>query len=106
MLVKRLLVIVVYSIIVFATGCATPPLTPEGRTVRCITPEMTQECKFLGPVGLPETADCWPGNCQEVLFNLLKNRVAEMGGDSYVVVNSTATKWGFSAQVDAYRCNR
>ncbi len=93
------------------TGCTTIhqiPLTAEGKFVRQILPEMISPCEFLGVVeeegerggGYPE------GRLWREVLNKVRNTVAEMSGNSYVLLNQNTPIYNYHVitQVDAYRC--
>ncbi len=88
------------------TGCTTVliPLTAEGKFVRQIPPEMISPCEFLGVVEEEEIGSWEPvANWRNVL-NKIRNTVAEMGGNSYVFLQTTTMGNHANTQVDAYRC--
>ena len=82
-------------ILVLALGCVS--LTPDGRMVRELSLRPpTTDCQFLGIV---ERND---GLTWRDTMNALRNNVAEIGGDTYVLV-SVDDASGY-AQAEAYQC--
>ena len=114
--------IIVLALIVLAAGCATK-LTTAGSLVREVAgPDIRGECEFLGIVlaqdnkaamasgvaaGLsedPTTSSvantAMYGRRSSELLNQLRNKVAEAGGDAFLVVGSAP----FEMQAESYRC--
>ena len=116
---------VALCVLVVASACAAK-LTPQGRLVREGPPEIRGECEFLGVVEATDrgarTAAAVAGGAagfsngaiagQAVgrsmsgsstkMLRHVRNKVAEMGGDIFVV----ATIDRFDMQAEAYRCFR
>ena len=88
---------------VFLAGCSTE-LTPEAQLVRQITPQMTSNCKFLGPVSGTEIMGMTLADDTNSALNKLRNEVANRGGNAFVLTNSASTLDGANAQGDAYSC--
>lgn len=108
-----------------AVGCAAK-LTPQGRLVREGPPEVRQECEFLGIVeatdrrartvaaiaggatGFADGAVAGQRAGRRVsgsstkMLRHVRNKVAEMGGDVFVVANIDR----FDMAAEAYRCFR
>ncbi len=98
-------------------GCATK-LTPQGRLVREGPPEARGECEFLGIVeatdrgarasafatGFSEGASAGRrvSGSSTTMLRHVRNKVAEMGGDIFVVAGVDR----FAMQAEAYRCFR
>jgi hypothetical protein len=78
-------------------GCvAKSPLTPEGRMVRQIQPDWANRGTFLGSVQVQ-------ADCEQRLLNRLRNKIAEMGGNAYVINDRSAGKWFMRLDADAYK---
>ncbi len=84
-------------------ACSTE-LAPDAKLVRQISLAKADTCSFLGPVtgsesmGLDESMDV------QSSFNQVRNTVAGLGGNSFVV-SSTNTSFASSVvQADAYAC--
>ncbi len=84
-------------------ACSTE-LTPEAQLVRQITPQMTANCKFLGPVAGTELFGMTAAEDANSALNKVRNEVANRGGNAFVLTNSATTMDGSNAQGDAYRC--
>ena len=82
-------------ILVLGLGCVS--LTPSGRMVRQLSVRPSDaDCQFLGIV---ERND---GLTWRDTMNALRNSVAEIGGDAYVLVSVDEAS-GY-AQAEAYQC--
>ena len=92
-------------VLILLTGCTTA-LTSQGRQVRQIPAQVVPACEFLGIVsgrsslGFDAAADA------DNALNEVRNTVAELGGNAFVLNQSVATLDGSSAQAEAYRCAR
>ena len=87
-------------------GCTTVliPLTAEGKFVRQIPPEMISPCKFLVVVEEEESGSWTPVDNWRNVLNKIRNTVAKMGGNSYVLIQTTTSANYTNTQVEAYRC--
>ena len=87
-------------------GCTVVNLSEKGRFVRLISPESTPPCEFLGVVEAEVGLAVTPVGTMRNVLNGMRNTVAEMGGNSYVLTYISANDGGgvASSQVDAYRC--
>jgi Domain of unknown function (DUF4156) len=96
-----------FAFIALATltaGCSTE-LTSEAKMVRQVTPQMTASCKFLGPVSGTELFGMTVADDTNSALNKVRNAVAVLGGNAFVLTNSASTLDGANAQGDAYRCS-
>jgi hypothetical protein len=86
-----------------ACGCATQ-MTAEGAQVRQITPAETQYCRF---VSLVEGAN-YLGNTMDHdragALNEVRNKVAALGGNAFVIAGGGSAPIGTFVQAEAYAC--
>ncbi|MEQ5826095.1 DUF4156 domain-containing protein [Sulfitobacter sp. NFXS29] len=84
-------------------GCSTE-LSQGGKKVRQISLQTADACQFLGPVtgseamGLDEAMDVTSS------FNKVRNSVAQLGGNAFVVSSSSTSTASTVVQADAYSC--
>ena len=89
--------------LVTAVGCG-PTLTKAGALVRDIQPEASSRCRYLGAVeGLQGNGTTSDEN-EAGATNDVKNRVAGLGGNAFVVRERTRSMWGVIIRADAYLC--
>lgn len=84
-------------------GCTTE-LSQEATKVRRIPASIESGCQFLGPVSGAEYWGMSIADDAESALNQVRNKVAEMGGNAYVINGSSSTYEGSIYQADAYRC--
>ena len=104
-------------VVTLALGCATK-LTTAGSMVREVpNPAVRSECEFLGIIEAGDTRAAGMDGFQAGLegqsagpirqtstmepIRKIRNKVAEMGGDAYIIVGAA----GYEVQAEAYRCN-
>jgi len=86
-----------------SSGCATK-LTEQGRMIRQIQPDWSTSCKFLGVIDASEI-DGWDiADNRRGALNSIRNQVAEMGGNAFVVSQTTTSELRTLIQADAYKC--
>ena len=91
------------SVIIVLAGCSTE-LSQAGKSVRQISLQSANACQFLGPVtgsesmGLDEAMDVTSA------YNKVRNAVAQMGGNAFVVSSSSTSSASTVVQADAYKC--
>ena len=85
------------------SGCSTP-MTQEGSQVRQIRAEAVTPCKFISVVqGTNNFAWTMSGD-RAYALNKIRNQIAELGGNAYVLTQTNTDEWGTNTQVDAYNC--
>src|SRR4051812_741424 len=89
--------------LLFLAGAALPELTPGGRAVQTMTPDVVGACEPLGP------ASSWkPGSegGQQAADVDIRNRIAARGGNAIVVriVNVEHPKEDAEIIAESYRC--
>lgn len=84
-------------------GCAAP-LTQQGRMVRQIQPDWATNCTFMGVVDASEGMGYDEADDRRGTLNKIRNQVAAMGGNAYVLSDCTSTSAKTLAQADAYKC--
>lgn len=89
-------------------GCVTTKLTPEAEKVRVtINLDAVKGCKLLGNV---DASDRMNGGmvgqmaAEENANRRLRNKAAEMGANTVLMVNSTTGTSGSRARAEAYAC--
>jgi len=98
---KRYLVAV--AALLLLAGCAAQ-LTQKGRMVRQIQPDWATECEFLGVIDASEGSGWDIPDDRRGALNKIRNRVAEMGGNAFVISQSTSNDFRTLIQADAYKC--
>ena len=85
------------------TACSTE-LSQEGKSVRQISLQSSNACQFLGPVTGSESMGIDEGMDVTSAFNKVRNSVAQLGGNAFVVSTSSTSSATTVVQADAYRC--
>lgn len=91
------------SVIIVLAGCSTE-LSQAGKPVRQLSLHSANACQFLGLVtgsesmGLDEAVDVTSA------YNKVRNAVAQMGGNAFVVSSSNTSSASTVVQADAYKC--
>lgn len=85
-------------------AACTTELSQEATKVRRIPAAINSGCSFLGPVSGAEYMGMSISDDAESALNQVRNKVAEMGGNSYVINGSSTTYEGSIYQADAYLC--
>lgn len=98
---KRLLLILPFA--VGAIACTTE-LTPGAQQVRQISTLSAENCSFLGPVSGTEYFGLSVAGDTASAMNKARNRVAELGGNSFVLSNTNSSGDATIVQADAYLC--
>ena len=82
-------------------GCATP-LTQQGRIVRQIQPDWSTKCEFLGVINAYEETDWDVADDRRRALNKIRNQVANMGGNAFVISQISSNGFRTLIQADAY----
>lgn len=94
-------------VLLLLAACASDVvITPAAQRVRQITPGLLA-CRFIGQEFAQDTSGTHPENCTERAFDKMRNRVAEMGGNGYVILGRTVDACllgGTRTRFEAYRC--
>jgi hypothetical protein len=85
------------------SGCSTP-MTQEGSQVRQIRAEAVTPCKFISVVQGTNSTSWGVARDRANALNKVRNQVAELGGNAYVLTQTNTDEWGTNTQVDAYNC--
>ena len=89
-------------------ACSSVPLSDGGRRVRMIEPDQTDACRFIANDQLSDSASgTSPGVCAQRADAAMKNRVAELGGNAYVITYRLVRPClagGTTLIFDAYHC--
>ena len=84
-------------------GC-TAQLTRAGSQVHRIQPDAATRCRFLGAVAGSHANGASVTDNELGATNELRNRVAQMGGNAFVLTHTNSNMWRSVAQADAYLC--
>ena len=84
-------------------ACSTE-LTQEGKSVRQISLQSANACQFLGPVTGSESMGIDVAMDVTSSYNTVRNSVAQMGGNAFVVSLTSTSAASTVVQADAYRC--
>jgi hypothetical protein len=89
-------------------SCSSVPLTTEARRVREIQPDWANSCKLITTEEVNNTSfGAHPGICAQRAQDSMRNRVAELGGNAYVVTYrsvSLCLVGGTTISFEAYKC--
>lgn len=96
---------VVALLVLLVAGCAAK-LTPAGSLVRQVpaVASVRAECEFLGVVDVRESQGWDLADDRRGAFNGVRNRVAEMGGDAFILLADDSGLMGAVVQAEAYNC--
>jgi hypothetical protein len=83
--------ITVFCLSIFLFACSSVPLTEEGKKVRAINPDWSNQCEFITTEEIVSNRGYSPSDCKAKAFYIMKNRVAELGGNAYVKVNEVVS---------------
>lgn len=101
------LLIIILLCISSATHSGTP-LTEEGKKVREISPDWSNQCDFMGTKEVTNASfGANPDVCKKRAFDEMKNKVGELGGNAYLVTYidvSPCLFGGTTITFEAYRC--
>ncbi|MDD2929960.1 MAG: SHOCT domain-containing protein [Sideroxydans sp.] len=93
---------------IFIASCGSVPLTPEAKRVRQIQPDWANACKLISVDEIQSTNGYSPADCQNKAFYVMLNRVAEMGGNAYLVTHESVSPCltgGTTLTFEVYSCN-
>lgn len=99
---------IVVFLAILLVSCGNVPLTPEARLVRKIQPDWANTCKLISMEEINSTNGYSPADCQNKAFYLMLNRVAEMGGNAYVITHESVSPCltgGTTLTFEAYKCS-
>ena len=102
-MIRRLIVVAVTATLV---GCATS-LTPAGSLVRDLSNEpvfVRTNCQFISSLDANENMGGGLSENLRSARNKIMNRVAELGGDTFLVVDNNADGASAFMTAEAYRC--
>ncbi len=102
-MIRRLIVVAVTATLV---GCATG-LTPAGSLVRDLSNEpvfVRTNCEFIASLDASENMGGGLSENLRSVRNKIMNRVAELGGDTFLVVDNNADGASAFMTAEAYRC--
>lgn len=97
--------IISFFVIVSFSGCAAQ-LTQQGSMVRQIQPDWATNCKFLGVIEASEGAGLDYSDDMSGALNTVRNKVAERGGNAFVINQTASSVMRTKIQADAYNCPR
>jgi len=89
-------------------ACKSIPLTESAKRVRMLEPEQAAACRFIANDQLRDASfGTNPGSCAQRADTTMKNRVAALGGNAYVVTYRLVRPClagGTTLIFDAYAC--
>lgn len=85
-------------------GCSSVELTQQGGMVRQIQPDWSTKCEFLGVVEGSYSIGWDVVEDRRASLNKIRNRVAERGGNAFVITDISSSASRTSIQADAYKC--
>ena len=86
------------------TASCQAPMTESGRMVRQIEASAVSPCEFLGVVTGSEGLAWTIAGDRRNALNKIRNQVAEMGGNAYVLTQTNTDTFGTNTQADGYAC--
>ncbi|WP_190285434.1 hypothetical protein [Mameliella alba] len=95
-----------YSIMIaaaFVSACSTE-LTTQAVSVRQISLAGAENCTFLGPVSGAEFFGLTVAGDAQSALNKVRNSVAEIGGNAFVLTQTISDDAGTVSHADAYSC--
>jgi len=94
--------------ILLLVSCSSVPLTPEGKRVRKIQPDWANTCRFITSEEINNASfGAHPGICAKRAHDAMRNRVAELGGNAYVITYETVSfcaTGGTTVSFEVYSC--
>lgn len=91
------------SVLLTLAACSTE-LSQEGKSVRQISLQATNTCQFLGPVTGSESMGFDEAMDVTSAYNKIRNSVAQIGGNAFVISSSSTSSATTVVQGDAYSC--
>ena len=76
---------------IFLFSCSSVQLTEQGKKVRVIQADWANQCTFLTTEEVVSDNGYSPSDCKGKAYYLMKNRVAELGGNAYIKVHETVS---------------
>lgn len=98
---------VTLCLVILLVSCGSVPLTPEAKRVRQIQPDWANRCKLISIEEIQSTNGYSPADCHDKAFYMMLNRVAEMGGNAYLVTHESVSPCltgGTTLTFEAYSC--
>ncbi len=95
--------LVIVPALFIMSACAAE-LSQEGMSVRQVSLQAANSCRFLGPVTGSESMGIDEAMDVRSAFNKVRNSVALLGGDAFVVSSSSTSSASTVVQADAYDC--
>ena len=91
------------AILLTLAACSTE-LSQEGKSVRQISLQTANACQFLEPVTGSESMGIDEAMDVTSAYNKVRNSVAQMGGNAFVVSSTSTSSATTVVQADAYNC--
>jgi hypothetical protein len=103
---KPFLMLVAISSILLIVGCANLILTQGGQMVRQMQPDFRNQCKFLGNHSVDSSGFQSMSHAQEYrnTHTKMKNRVAELGGNAYLITSEFFGGMVAVIDLEVYNC--
>lgn len=87
----------------FVSACSTE-LSTQAVAVRQISLTGAEKCTFLGPVSGAEFFGFTVAGDAQSALNKVRNSVAEIGGNAFVLTQTVSDEGGTVSHADAYSC--
>lgn len=101
---RRSIFVGVFASVISLVGCAAG-LTRAGSMMREATDlSVRTGCEFLGTIHESEKSGWDHADDRRGAMNRVRNRVAALGGDTFLVVSLESDAFGAYVQAEAYRC--
>ncbi len=89
--------------LLFLTACSAE-LSEVGKSVRQISLQSADKCQFLGPTTGSESMGFDEAMDVTSAYNKVRNSVALMGGNAFIVSSTNTSSLSTVVQADAYSC--
>jgi hypothetical protein len=101
--------VVAVFFLAMALGCNSVPLTEGAKRTRMIQPDWANSCKFITSEEITNASfGASPAVCAKRAHDSMRNRVAELGGNAYLVTYRTVgpcLAGGTTISFEAYLCS-
>ena len=96
--------IAIVMAVILLSGCATVEMTSEARMVRELSLDTGNNCQFLGAYDTSITIDYVGGSNRGRVTSHVRNEVASMGGNAFILQSMSEGTFSWSIHYDAYIC--
>jgi hypothetical protein len=91
------------TLLLLFSGC-TVKLTPQGKQTRQIQASYANPCKFISSEEVENGSGAMPKDDVRNAKNMMRNKVAEMGGNAYVITSRLTDIGSTFIEFEIYDC--